>query len=74
MAEQLSTQEEMKTVAGKEGNWIFTDAEGFELISELNLKPDTVLEYRHLYLNRGHRFINPETRDDVLQPMYLIKY
>ena len=73
-AEQLSSEEEMKTVAGKKGNWIFTDAEGYEIISSLNLKPDTVLAYRHLYLNRGHRFINPKTRDEVLQPMYLIKY
>lgn len=74
MAEQLYSEDEMKAVAGKKGNWIFTDVEGFEMISDLNLKPDTVLEYRHLYLNRGHRFINPKTRDEVLQPMYLIKY
>jgi 4-amino-4-deoxy-L-arabinose transferase-like glycosyltransferase len=74
MAEQLDSEEEMKTVAGKKGNWIFTDADGFEMISDLNLEPDTVMEFQHLYLNRGHRFINPKTRDEVLQPMYLIKY
>jgi 4-amino-4-deoxy-L-arabinose transferase-like glycosyltransferase len=73
-AKQLTSEEEMKAVAGKNGNWIFTDAEGFEIITTLNLQPDTILEYRHLYLNRGGRFINPETRDEVLQPMYLIKY
>ncbi|SHF27618.1 4-amino-4-deoxy-L-arabinose transferase [Mariniphaga anaerophila] len=73
-AEQLSSNEEMKAVAGKKGNWIFTDDEGFQLISALKLEPDTVIEYQHLYLNRGGRFINPKTRHDVLQPMYLIKY
>ncbi len=64
----------MKGAAGKEGNWIFTDAEGFRQISDLGLKADTVLAYRHLYLNRGSQFINPATRDEVLKPMYLIKY
>lgn len=73
-AVQISSAEEMRVVAGKRGNWIFTDAEGFKLIADLNLKPDTVLEYRHLYLNRGAKFINPKTRDKVLKQMYLIKY
>ncbi len=73
-AAQLSSAEEMKAAAGKEGNWIFTDAEGFEQIANLNLKADTVLVYHHLYLNRGAKFINPKTRDKVLKPMYLIKY
>ncbi len=73
-AEQLYSAEEMKGVAGKEGSWIFTDEEGFKQIADLKLKADTVLEYRHLYLNRGAQFINPKTRDKVLKPMYLIKY
>jgi hypothetical protein len=49
----------MKAVAGKSGNWIFTDAEGFDEIEKLNLVPDFVMEYRHLYLNRAGRFFNP---------------
>jgi len=73
-AQQLYSSEEMKTVAGKSGNWIFTDADGFAEIEKLNLTPDFVMEYRHLYLNRGGRFFNPKTRNEVLQPMYLIKY
>ena len=75
-ATQLQTDEEMKQVAGKDGTWIFTDAEGFEKIENLGLKPDsvTIHEYQHLYLNRGGRFINPKTRQEVLKPMYLIKY
>jgi hypothetical protein len=73
-ATQLYNDEEMKTVAGKKGNWIFTDAAGYDEIEKLNLVPDFVMEYRHLYLNRGGRFINPRTRDNVLKPMYLIKY
>jgi len=73
-AQQLYSDEEMKMVAGKSGNWIFTDAEGYAEIEKLNLTPDFVMEYRHLYLNRGGRFFNPKTRDEVLQPMYLIKY
>lgn len=73
-AKQLDTEEEMKTVAGKKGNWIFTDAAGYEKIEKLNLVPDVVMEYRHLYLNRGGKFINPHTRSKILKPMYLIKY
>jgi hypothetical protein len=73
---QLDSDEEMKQVAGKEGNWIFTDAEGYEKMQSLNLadNAEKIQEYRHLYLNRGGRFINPKTREEVLKPMYLIKY
>lgn len=73
---QLDSDEEMKQVAGKEGSWIFTDAEGYEKMQNLNLADNAVKiqEYRHLYLNRGGRFINPKTRDEVLKPMYLIIY
>ena len=73
-AKQLSSDEEMKSVAGNSGNWIFTDSEGFEKIAELNLKTDTIIEYRHLYLNKGIEFIPPKNRKNVLYPMYLIKY
>lgn len=73
-ARQIYSDEEMKSLAGKDGNWIFTDGEGFERIDALNHQPDTIIEYDHLYLNRGGLFINPQTRDEVLKPMYLIKY
>jgi 4-amino-4-deoxy-L-arabinose transferase-like glycosyltransferase len=73
-AEQLSNDEEMRAVAGNPGNWIFTDSEGFEKIAALNLKPDTVIEYRHLYLNKSIEFIPPKNRENALYPMYLIKY
>ncbi len=72
-AKQLDSEEEMKAVVGKKGTWIFTDAAGYAEINKLNLVPDMVMEYQHLYLNRGGRFINPRTRTKVLQPMYLIK-
>ena len=73
---QLDSEKEIKRVAGKNGTWIFTDAEGFKEIRELNHanRPEQIIEYRHLYLNRGGRFIHPKTRDEVLKPMYLIKY
>jgi hypothetical protein len=70
---QLKTEEEMKTAATTKGSWIFTDDEGIKDFNMLRLKTDTIIEYRHLYLNRGGRFINPKTRDNVLKPMYLIK-
>ena len=73
-AKQLDNKNEMRNVAGEKGNWIFTDEEGYYQIENLNLKADTVIKYNHLYLNRGGRFINPKTRDEVLKPMYLIKY
>lgn len=56
------------------GNWIFTDVEGFEELNDLEIKPDTLIEYKHLYLNRPGSFINPKTREESLKPMYLLKY
>ncbi len=73
-AVQLSTPESALSVAGKKGNWLFTDEEGYEIIRSFNAKADTTIRFRHLYLNRGSKFINPKTRDKVLKPMYLIKY
>jgi 4-amino-4-deoxy-L-arabinose transferase-like glycosyltransferase len=70
---QLKTDVEMKKAAETKGSWIFTDHVGIKDFEALQLKTDTIIEYRHLYLNKGGRFINPKTRDKVLQPMYLIK-
>lgn len=72
-ARQLHSIDQVKSIA-KNGNWLFTDETGFEEISKLSLEPDTIIEYRHLYLNKGGAFINPKTRDNVLFPMYLIHY
>ena len=73
-AKQIMSENELKEIAGKKGNWIFTDEEGFNEVKKLSLSTDTLIQYRHLYLNKGGKFINPKTRDTVLQPMYLIKY
>ncbi len=73
-AVQLHNFRELKKVAGKDGAWIFTDNAGFEEMEKLQLSPDTVIQYKHLYLNRGGKFINPKTRDEVLQNMYLLKF
>jgi len=72
-AVQLKTLEQLKTASSKKGSWIFTDPDGLKDFEKLQVKPDTIIEYSHLYLNRGGRFINPKTRDVVLQPMYLLK-
>ncbi len=73
-ATQINTFDEIKVLAGKKGNWIFTDEEGYKEIETLNLVPDFMMEYRHLYLNRPGGFISPSNRSRVLKPMYLIKY
>lgn len=70
---QLKTAMETKKAAEIKGSWIFTDPEGLRVIDSLQIHYDSLIEYKHLYLNRGGRFINPKTRDEVLQPMYLIK-
>ena len=71
-ATQLKSADELKKAAETKGSWIFTDPEGLKDFDALQIQPDTIIEYKHLYLNRGGRFINPKTRDKVLQPMYLI--
>lgn len=73
-ATQLKSNNELKEAANTKGSWIFTNPEGLKELKALELKPDTLIEYQHLYLNRGGRFINPKTRNEVLQPMYLLKY
>jgi hypothetical protein len=67
-ATQLKTIEDMKKAAETKGSWIFTDVDGIKDFEALQLKTDTIIEYRHLYLNRGGRFINPKTRDNVCNP------
>jgi 4-amino-4-deoxy-L-arabinose transferase-like glycosyltransferase len=72
-ASQLKSENDLRKAAETKGSWIFTDPDGFRDFEALHIQPDTIIEYKHLYLNRGGRFINPNTRDKVLQPMYLIK-
>ncbi len=73
-AEQINELEEIKPVAGKNGHWIYTNAEGFADLSNLSAEPDTIIKYRHLDLSRPAKFMNPRTREEALQPMYLVKY
>ncbi len=70
---QLYSAEEMKVAASKKGNWIFTDKEGLEEILKLDLNPE-IIEYQHLFLNKGAKFILPEKRQSALFPMYLIHF
>ena len=53
---------------------VFTDETGYADIENLKLITDTIIEYKHLNLDRGGKFINPKNRDLVLKPMYLIRY
>jgi 4-amino-4-deoxy-L-arabinose transferase-like glycosyltransferase len=72
-AKQIKNENELKEIATRAGSWIFTDDIGITHFEKLQIEPDTIIEYRHLYLNRGGKFINPKTRDQVLKPMFLIK-
>lgn len=71
---QLYNEEELIQAANTAGSWIFTDEAGMEDIKRLSLRPEKVITYKHLYLNRGGAFINPATREDVLYPMYLLHF
>ena len=71
---QIKSDDEMKMIAGKKGNWIFTDEDGFKEIEKLGLTPDFIMDYKHLGLNHPAGFILPATREKILKPMYLIKY
>ena len=73
-ARQLRGFQSVQKVAGKQGNWVFTNSEGFSELQMLPAIPDTVIEYRHLDIKRIPKFINPQTRENALQKMYLIKY
>ena len=63
----------MKKVASQKGSWIFTDKEGLDEIEKLNLNPE-IIEYQHLFLNKGAKFILPEKRQSALFPMYLVHF
>ncbi len=73
-AKQLNDFNEAKLVAGREGTWIFTNREGVNELKNTTAVPDTIIEYKHLDLSRPAKFVNPRTRDEALQPMFLIKY
>jgi len=70
---QVKKDDNLQEIA-KKGNWIFTDPTGLIELKKLKAEPDTLIEYKHLYLNRPGKFINPKTRSEMLQPMYLLKY
>ncbi len=72
-ATQVHFDDNIKDIAIK-GSWIFTTPEGLDTLNMLEATPDTIIEYKHLYLNRPGKFLNPKTRDESLQPLYLIKY
>ncbi len=70
----LYSYDAMEAVAGKKGNWIFTDEFGYNQIKEMNLSPDSVLQFQHFNLNRGAQFILPADREKSLHQMYLIRF
>ncbi len=70
---QLGSLDQLKQVAQEPGSWIFTDDVGVGDLERLNAKTDTIIEYRHLYLNRGGKFILPGRRDEALKPLFLVK-
>ncbi len=72
-ATKIDSVYEVVAAAEKSGSWIFTNPDGFAKIDSLQIEIDTIIEYKHLYLNRGGRFLNPKTRDEILKPMYLLK-
>ncbi len=71
---QLSGYDELKSKAGKKGDWIFTDETGYKDILQLENKPEMVKQYQHFYLNRGGEFILPNNRKKSLHNMYLIRF
>lgn len=72
-AQQVYGSEELPEIV-KPGSWIFTDPLGLDTLRMQGHKPDTIIEYEHLYLNRPAKFLWPSTRESSLKPMYLIKY
>jgi 4-amino-4-deoxy-L-arabinose transferase-like glycosyltransferase len=70
---QLCSADDVKIAASQKGSWIFTDKEGLEEIQKLNLNPE-VIEYQHLFLNKGAKFILPKKRQSALFPMYLVHF
>ena len=72
-ATQLMNYDELKPVATEPGAWIFTDDVGIKDLNELKAETDTIIEYRHLYLNEGGKFIVPGKREKALKPLFLVK-
>lgn len=70
---QVKNYEQLKPVVEEQDAWIFTDQDGIEDLNQLGAEIDTIIEYQHLYLHEGGKFILPQRRDKVLKPLYLIK-
>jgi 4-amino-4-deoxy-L-arabinose transferase-like glycosyltransferase len=72
-AKQLENFKQLKQIAQEKGAWVFTDETGIKELKEFKADIDTTLEFKHLYLHEGGKFILPSKREKVLKPLYLVK-
>jgi hypothetical protein len=72
---QINNQAELEQTMKCENAWIFTNEEG---LSEIKNDPsrfpsDSIISFRHVLLNKGFRYINPKTREESKENMYLLQ-
>lgn len=55
--------------------WVYTDAAGYQEILQSGMNFTTLKEYKRFGVQfLTFEFLNPRTRDEKLQPMYLVKF
>ncbi len=72
---QINNQAELEQTMKCGNAWIFTNEEG---LSEIKNDPsrfpsDSIISFRHVLLNKGFRYINPKTREESKENMYLLQ-
>jgi hypothetical protein len=70
----LVTADDLRAANLPAGDWLYTSAEGLELLNELQVTYKLVEEMPHRSLSRiSMKFINPKTRAGKLEKLYLVR-
>ena len=70
---QISSGQQLERVVETPRSWIFTDEIGMDDLKKLKCQTDTIIEFKHLNLDRGGKFVWPPKREQALQPLFLVQ-
>ncbi len=70
----LEGEEQLMSVVGQPHTWLYLDEVALNQLKEKNIHFEYFFAYKHKSLTRQSiRFLNPKTREETLNDMYLVK-
>ena len=70
----MVTPEDFAQESPSLNDWVYTSAEGIDMMARLNVEVDTIQSFQHRSLSRiSVKFLNPTTRQSKLSKRYLLK-